>query len=86
MGKVSQVKSDGERYGFKPLLETSKKRLDLNNFFWGDFYSSSIFFAFKFITKIKTILLTAYWQGIKDSRLTKMSFDNSPNATAIIHK
>ena len=31
MGKVSQVKSDGERYGFKPLLETSKKRLDLNN-------------------------------------------------------
>ena len=31
MGKVSQVKSDGERYGFKPLLGTSKKRLDLNN-------------------------------------------------------
>ena len=31
MGKVSQVKSNGERYGFKPLLETSKKRLDLNN-------------------------------------------------------
>ena len=31
MRKVSQVKSDGERYGFKPLLETSKKRLDLNN-------------------------------------------------------
>ena len=30
MGKVSQVKSN-ERYGFKPLLETSKKRLDLNN-------------------------------------------------------
>jgi len=31
VGKVSQVKSDGERYGFKPLLEASKKRLDLNN-------------------------------------------------------
>ena len=31
MGKVSQVKSNGERYDFKPLLETSKKRLDLNN-------------------------------------------------------
>ena len=31
MGKVSLVKSNGERYGFKPLLETSKKRLDLNN-------------------------------------------------------
>ena len=31
MGKVSQVKSDDERYDFKPLLETSKKRLDLNN-------------------------------------------------------
>ena len=31
MRKVSQVKSDDERYGFKPLLETSKKRLDLNN-------------------------------------------------------
>ena len=31
MGKVSQVKSNGKRYGFKPLLETSKKRLDLNN-------------------------------------------------------
>ena len=31
MGKVSQAKSDGERYGFKPLLEASKKRLDLNN-------------------------------------------------------
>ena len=31
MGKISQAKSDGERYGFKPLLETSKKRLDLNN-------------------------------------------------------
>ena len=31
MGKVSQAKSDSERYGFKPLLEASKKRLDLNN-------------------------------------------------------
>jgi len=31
VGKVSQVKSNGERYDFKPLLETSKKRLDLNN-------------------------------------------------------
>ena len=31
MGKVSQVKSDGKRYGSKPSLETSKKRLDLNN-------------------------------------------------------
>ena len=31
MGKTSQVKLDGERYDFKPLSETSKKRLDLNN-------------------------------------------------------
>ena len=31
VGKVSQAKSNGERYDFKPLLETSKKRLDLNN-------------------------------------------------------
>ena len=31
MGKVSQVKSDGEVYGFRPLSETPKKRLDLNN-------------------------------------------------------
>ena len=31
MGKLSQAKSNGERYDFKPLLETSKKRLDLNN-------------------------------------------------------
>ena len=31
MGKVSQVKSDGEAYGFRPLPETPKKRLDLNN-------------------------------------------------------
>ena len=31
MGKVSQVKSDGEAYGFGPLPETPKNRLDLNN-------------------------------------------------------
>ena len=31
MGKVSQVKSDGEAYGSRPLSETPKKRLDLNN-------------------------------------------------------
>ena len=31
MGKVSQVKSDGEGYGFRPLSETPKNRLDLNN-------------------------------------------------------
>ena len=31
MGKLSQAKSNGERYDFKPLLEKSKKRLDLNN-------------------------------------------------------
>ena len=31
MGKLSQAKSNGERYDFNPLLETSKKRLDLNN-------------------------------------------------------
>ena len=31
MGKTSQVKLDGERYDFKPLSETSKKRLDLNS-------------------------------------------------------
>ena len=31
MGKVSQVKADGEYYGYRPLLDTSKKRLDLNN-------------------------------------------------------
>ena len=31
MGKASQVKFDGERYGFKPLLERPRKRLDLNN-------------------------------------------------------
>jgi len=31
VGKVSQVKSNGKRYDFKPLLETSEKRLDLND-------------------------------------------------------
>ena len=30
-GKASQVKSDGENYGFKPMLEKSNKRLNLNN-------------------------------------------------------
>ena len=31
MRKVSQAKSDSEIFGFRPLLETPKKRLDLNN-------------------------------------------------------
>ena len=31
MGKTSQVKFDDERYGFRPLSGTTKKRLDLNN-------------------------------------------------------
>ena len=31
MGKASQVKFDGKRYGFKPASETPKKKLDLNN-------------------------------------------------------
>ena len=31
MGKVSQAKSEGEDYGFRPSSETSKTRLDLNN-------------------------------------------------------
>ena len=31
MGKTSQVKFDGERYGFRPSSEIPKKRLDLNN-------------------------------------------------------
>ena len=30
-GKASQVKSDGENYDFKPMLEKSNKRLNLNN-------------------------------------------------------
>ena len=31
MGKTSQVKFDDERYGFRPLSEAPKNRLDLNN-------------------------------------------------------
>ena len=31
MSKVCQARSETERYDFKPLLETPKKRLDLNN-------------------------------------------------------
>ena len=31
MGKISQAKSDGEGYGFRPLSEAPKNRLDLNN-------------------------------------------------------
>ena len=31
MSKVSQARSEAERYDFKPLLETPKNRLDLNN-------------------------------------------------------
>jgi len=31
VGKVSPMKSDGEAYGFEPLPETPKNRLDLNN-------------------------------------------------------
>ena len=31
MGKVSQAKSDGAGYGFRPLSEAPKNRLDLNN-------------------------------------------------------
>ena len=31
MGKVSQAKSDGAGYGFRPSSETPKARLDLNN-------------------------------------------------------
>ncbi len=31
MGKATQVRTDTERYGFRSLSETPKKRLDLNN-------------------------------------------------------
>ena len=31
MGKVSRAKSDGTGYGFRPLSEAPKNRLDLNN-------------------------------------------------------
>ena len=30
-GKASQVKSDDDLYGYRPLLNTTEKRLDLNN-------------------------------------------------------
>ena len=30
-GKLSQVKSDDDLYGYRPLLDATKKRLDLNN-------------------------------------------------------
>ena len=30
-GKLSQVKSDADLYGYRPLLDTTEKRLDLNN-------------------------------------------------------
>ena len=29
--KASQVKSDDDHYGYSPLLDTTEKRLDLNN-------------------------------------------------------
>ena len=31
MGKVSRVKSENDYYGYRPLLDTTEKRLDLNN-------------------------------------------------------
>ena len=30
-GKLRQVKSDDDLFGYKPLLDTTEKRLDLNN-------------------------------------------------------
>ena len=30
-GKLSQVKFDDDLYGYRPLLDTTEKRLDLNN-------------------------------------------------------
>ena len=30
-GKVGQVKSDDDLYGYKPLLKTTDKRLNVNN-------------------------------------------------------
>ena len=30
-GKLSQVKSNDDLYGYRPLLDATKKRLDLNN-------------------------------------------------------
>jgi len=29
--KASQIKSDSDRYEYRPLLDATKKRLDLNN-------------------------------------------------------
>jgi len=29
--KASQIKSDSDRYEYRPLLDVTKKRLDLNN-------------------------------------------------------
>ena len=31
MRKASQIKSDSDRYDYRPLLDTTSKRLDLNN-------------------------------------------------------
>ena len=31
MRKASQIKSDSDRYDYRPLLDTTRKRLDLNN-------------------------------------------------------
>ena len=31
MRKASQIKSDSDRYDYRPLLDTARKRLDLNN-------------------------------------------------------
>ena len=31
MRKASQIKSDSDRYDYRPLSDTTKKRLDLNN-------------------------------------------------------
>ena len=31
MRKASQIKSDSDRYDYRPLLNTTNKRLDLNN-------------------------------------------------------
>ena len=31
MRKASQIKSDSARYEYRPLLDVTKKRLDLNN-------------------------------------------------------
>ena len=31
MGKVNQARSDGDHYGYRPLLDATKKRLDLND-------------------------------------------------------